>query len=155
MTKLVSFHSGVLSLLLLLCSADYMSTFTGPRCGPCTRLNRECDWHHRWNFSDATPTVQVRFQNVVKKEGNVVWDPKAAQERNRSPLPLSDHLPDFSVLTSDEDRERKAVVHKPGTFGVVVTPDSFRDLPEYATVGRSSSFRSRRGGSGRPGSEIG
>lgn len=145
----------VLSLLLLLRSADYMSTFTGPRCGPCTRLNRECDWHHRWNFSDATPTVQVRFQNVVKKEGNVVWDPKAAQERNRGPLPLSDHLPDFSVLTSDEDRERKAVVHKPGTFGVVVTPDSFRDLPEYATGGRSSSFRSRRGGSGRPGSAIG
>lgn len=145
----------VVLTLLLLRSADYMSTFTGPRCGPCTRLNRECDWHHRWNFSDATPTVQVRFQNVVKKEGNVVWDPKAAQERNRSPLPLSDHLPDFSVLTSDEDRERKAVVHKPGTFGVVVTPDSFRDLPEYATVGRSSSFRSRRGGSGRPGSAIG
>lgn len=145
----------VLSLLLLLRSADYMSTFTGPRCGPCTRLNRECDWHHRWNFSDATPTVQVRFQNVVKKEGNVVWDPKAAQERNRSPFPLSDHLPDFSVLTSDEDRERKAVVHKPGTFGVVVTPDSFRDLPEYATGGRSSSLRSRRGGSGRPGSATG
>ena len=42
-----------------------------------------------------------------------------------------DVLPPFSELTTDEDRERKAEVHEPGTFHVVVNPDSFTTLPEY------------------------
>ena len=55
------------------------------------------------------------------------------QQYSASPLPEeSDELPEFACLASDEDRERKAEAHKPGTFGVVVTPESFFDLPEYA-----------------------
>ncbi|KAI5358545.1 Putative zn(2)-C6 fungal-type DNA-binding domain, fungal transcription factor [Septoria linicola] len=128
-----------------------------PRCGPCTRLNRECAWDHRWNFSDATTNTQTKFQNV-NTEGNAVWDPLArTQSTSPGPLDQPDDLPEFSVLTSDEERERKAFIHRPGTFGVVVTPESFHDLPEYASSApspiydsRRTSAHSSRGGYGSP-----
>lgn len=50
---------------------------------------------------------------------------------------LGDSLPPFSTLTSDEDRERKAEAFSPGTYHVVMTPDSFSSLPEYAEEERS------------------
>ncbi|KAJ5257286.1 hypothetical protein N7478_013390 [Penicillium angulare] len=43
-----------------------------------------------------------------------------------------DSLPPFALLTSDEERERKAEASSPGTYHVVVIPDSFSTLPEYA-----------------------
>ncbi|KAK5173413.1 uncharacterized protein LTR77_002094 [Saxophila tyrrhenica] len=51
-------------------------------------------------------------------------------------------MPAFAALTSDEARERKAESSRPGTFAVVVTPESFSELPEYAGT---SSPESRRG----------
>lgn len=41
-------------------------------------------------------------------------------------------LPLFAQLTSDEEREKKAELSSPGTYHVVMTPDSFSTLPEYA-----------------------
>lgn len=52
-----------------------------------------------------------------------------------------DDLPAFSALTNDDDRERKAGTQLPGTFGVVVTPESFSELPEYAGTPYSTSRR--------------
>ncbi|KAK3715258.1 hypothetical protein LTR37_007225 [Vermiconidia calcicola] len=73
----------------------------------------------------------------------MVWDPQARQSPSDSPGPRhDDDLPPFAVLTTDDDRERKAETRRPGTFGVVVTPESFSELPEYA--GTSSSPDSRR-----------
>jgi hypothetical protein len=43
----------------------------------------------------------------------------------------NDVLPDFSKLTSDEDREKKAQGSVPGTYHVIVVPESFARLPEY------------------------
>ncbi|KAL9109291.1 MAG: hypothetical protein Q9227_006046 [Pyrenula ochraceoflavens] len=60
---------------------------------------------------------------------------------------LEDILPPFSSLTTDEDRERKAETSSPGTYHVVVNPDSFIHLPEYSersrepSIPRSSSLR--------------
>ena len=42
-----------------------------------------------------------------------------------------DDLPPFATLTTDEERERKAEWTSPGTYNVVVNPDSFQHLPEY------------------------
>lgn len=65
-----------------------------------------------------------------------------------------DDLPEFAYLKTDEDRERKAITQRPGTFSVVATPESFYDLPEYASAARSdhrrSSSNSTRGGRGSP-----
>lgn len=36
------------------------------------------------------------------------------------------------MLTSDEDREKKAQSTAPGTYHVVANPDSFANLPDYA-----------------------
>lgn len=44
---------------------------------------------------------------------------------------LEDLLPPFATLTNDEDRERKAEFTRPGTYHVVVNPESFSDMPEY------------------------
>ncbi|KAK4500039.1 hypothetical protein PRZ48_008225 [Zasmidium cellare] len=131
-----------------------------PRCGPCTRLNRECDWDHRWNFNDATTTTQGKYSNI-STAGNAVWDPTVRQGHGSGSLPGElDALPEFATLTNDEDRETKARTSRPGTYGVVVTPESFYDLPEYAAhspqesrrmSGASSSSARGARGSGRPG----
>jgi hypothetical protein len=42
-----------------------------------------------------------------------------------------DDLPPFATLTTDEERERKAETTSPGTYNVVVNPESFQHLPEY------------------------
>lgn len=42
-----------------------------------------------------------------------------------------DDLPPFASLTTDEDREKKAVQYSPGTYNVVLNQDSFQNLPEY------------------------
>jgi len=113
----------------------------------------------RVQFSDATSSTKVKYKNV-DTGGNVVWDcqclsgidwrsgvtdksaarakPRSTSASNRAP----DDLPEFHVLTTDDDRERKAKTRQPGTFGVVVTPDSFSDLLEYAAS--TSSPASRR-----------
>ena len=42
-----------------------------------------------------------------------------------------DLLPQFSGLTNDEDREKKAEFYKPGTFLLILNPASFADYDEY------------------------
>lgn len=93
----------------------------------------------------------------VSTAGNVVWDreyylvssfccsscvdsyglvPVATSptltENSCSPSAVGDSLPPFASLTSDEERERKAEAYSPGTYHVIVNPDSFSGLPEYA-----------------------
>lgn len=48
-----------------------------------------------------------------------------------SPASTQDDLGPFATLTTDEDRERKAETASPGTYNVIVNPDSFQHLPEY------------------------
>lgn len=65
---------------------------------------------------------------------------RARSDQSVSPiLRQHDDLPAFAVLTTDDERERKAETQSPGTYGVVVTPSSFADLPEYAEVASSNS----------------
>lgn len=54
-----------------------------------------------------------------------------------------DHLPPFSSLTNDEDREKKAEFRAPGTYNIIVNPSSFADLEEYR---ESSSYSERASG---------
>ena len=92
-------------------------------------------------FSDATSSTQVKYANV-NTAGNAVWDSEARTPPSTSPIPSQyDDLPAFSVLTTDYERERKAGTQRPGTFGVVVTPDSFSELPEYASASAHGSRR--------------
>jgi Fungal specific transcription factor domain len=52
----------------------------------------------------------------------------------------ADDLPLFATLTTDEDRERKAECSSPGTYNVIVNPDSFQHLPEYSDDAESKSL---------------
>ena len=68
----------------------------------------------------------------------------AAQARSspsNSSIPRYDDLPAFSVLQTDDERERKAETQRPGEFRVVVTPESFSNLPEYSNAAFPSSRR--------------
>lgn len=40
-------------------------------------------------------------------------------------------MPPFQTLATDEERERKAELHQPGTYHVIANPSSFASLPEY------------------------
>lgn len=40
-------------------------------------------------------------------------------------------MPPFASLSNDEERERKAAHQPPGTYNVLVNPDSFANLPDY------------------------
>jgi hypothetical protein len=53
----------------------------------------------------------------------------------------ADDLPPFATLTTDEERERKAERTSPGTYNVVVNPESFQHLPEYGDDSDVKSFR--------------
>ncbi|KAK6000308.1 hypothetical protein QM012_003940 [Aureobasidium pullulans] len=52
-------------------------------------------------------------------------------------------LPAFTELSNEDERERKALTQPPGTFNVILTPDSFGRLPEYGGL-----IRRYRSGSG-------
>lgn len=67
-----------------------------------------------------------------------------ANIRQAHKIPLvnsGDCLPSFEMLTSDEDRERKAEGSVPGTYHVVVIPESFALLPEYTESVPEKSIR--------------
>ncbi|KAL4900601.1 hypothetical protein BDW74DRAFT_188217 [Aspergillus multicolor] len=106
-----------------------------PQCNQCARLGHVCDYQPRLCFRDDTRRVMERMPDV-KTIGNVVWDPaKTSHRREHFAASESfpyDLLPDFSRLTSDEDREKKAQGSAPGTYHVVVVPESFARLPEYS-----------------------
>ncbi|PGG99304.1 hypothetical protein AJ79_08571 [Helicocarpus griseus UAMH5409] len=105
-----------------------------PTCGQCARLGHECDYSPRLSFRDDTSRIKQRMQDVFTA-GNAVWDPTSPTLTASSPNSSSggDTLPPFSCLTSDLEREMKAEAHSPGTYHVIVNPDSFSSLPEYAT----------------------
>ncbi|KAN0086706.1 Fungal specific transcription factor domain containing protein [Elaphomyces granulatus] len=100
-----------------------------PTCGQCTRLGHACDYNPRLSFRDDTSRVMERM-SAVSTAGNAVWDPSYRGISVSSPA-LHDSFPPFATLTCDEERERKAETSSPGTYHVVVNPDSFSGLPEY------------------------
>ena len=56
---------------------------------------------------------------------------KLNAEGETRPLPEEDALPSFTSLTNDDDWQRKAGHHPPGTYYVVANPESFQHLEEY------------------------
>lgn len=66
---------------------------------------------------------------------HLVTSPTPSDDRSDYFCLGDDSLPPFSLLTTDEERERKAEATSPGTYHVVVVPDSFSTLPEYADDG--------------------
>jgi hypothetical protein len=95
----------------------------------------------------------------VSTLGSSIWHGKSQARASRpwpadqtaatSPTPTDtstssaiapDELPPFATLTTDEERERKAESSSPGTYHVVVNPDSFQHLPEYSDDAESKSL---------------
>ncbi|PKX95730.1 uncharacterized protein P174DRAFT_459233 [Aspergillus novofumigatus IBT 16806] len=101
-------------------------------CCQCSRLGHICDYRPRLSFRDDTLRTIERMSDI-KIAGNTVWDPNACpQSKNASSdSATNDLLPPFPLLATDEERERKAETSRPGTYHVVVIPESFTHLPEY------------------------
>ena len=118
-----------------------------PVCGQCDRLGHNCDYNPRLSFRDDTPRVVERMQDVTTIEQSI-WDSQcysptrptranllpatSPSQTDSSTAAVTDDLPPFATLTTDEDRERKAERTSPGTYHVVVNPDSFQHMPEYS-----------------------
>ncbi|KAE8452215.1 hypothetical protein EG329_001682 [Mollisiaceae sp. DMI_Dod_QoI] len=101
-----------------------------PACGQCVRLGHECDYNPRLSFRDDTPRIVERMQEGSTL-GSYVWDYQASNPETRYTEGGEDLLPPFQALTTDEEREKKAELHKPGTYHVIANPRSFASLPEY------------------------
>lgn len=106
---------------------------------------------------DALPTSDLPFASSWLDANRLTAHARSSPSVSPGPQ-QQDDLPSFSALTTDEDRERKAESAAPGTFGVVITPESFSDLPEYATLPPSSarrmSVQSTRSAVASPRSEL-
>ncbi|KAK2873621.1 hypothetical protein FQN49_002227 [Arthroderma sp. PD_2] len=142
-----------------------------PRCGQCTRLGHECDYSPRLSFRDDTLKVMERMQDV-SISGNTVWDspPPLSESSSGSSTSSSsdDVLPPFASLTTDIEREMKAECYLPGTYHVVVNPDSFANLTDEsedsqddlpptkrtARVAQSSSHKRNSSSKSRPRSSM-
>ncbi|KAJ5748069.1 uncharacterized protein N7511_009765 [Penicillium nucicola] len=128
-----------LILELLVCRVERSNVMKDTR-NQCTRLGHTCDYRPRLAFRDDTPRIMGRMADV-KTDGHVVWDltsPNSMDERTEY-FSLGDSLPPFSRLTSDEEREKKAEAFSPGTYHVVMTPDSFSSLPESSVANSPTS----------------
>ncbi|OJD27852.1 hypothetical protein ACJ73_00755 [Blastomyces percursus] len=114
-----------------------------PTCGQCSRLGHECDYSPRLAFRDDTSRIKQRMQ-AVSTAGNAVWDPKSPTLSAGSPNSSigGDTLPPFACLTSDLEREMKAEAYSPGTYHVIVNPESFSALPEYSDTTDNTSMSS-------------
>ncbi|ERF75071.1 hypothetical protein EPUS_04853 [Endocarpon pusillum Z07020] len=106
----------------------FASVYSFPQ---CTRLGHTCDYSPRLSFRDDTPRVVERMQDVSTL-GSSVWDP-TSPTATEAPSSVSgpDDLPAFATLRTDEEREKKAECTSPGTYNVIVNPESFQHLPEY------------------------
>ncbi|OKL64333.1 hypothetical protein UA08_00025 [Talaromyces atroroseus] len=102
-----------------------------PNCGQCARLGHRCDYSPRLTFRDDTSRVVDRMSEV-SVTGNAVWDSKARIHSPPATPRIYDSLPPFFMLTSDDEREKKAESSYPGTYHVIVNPESFSNLPEYS-----------------------
>ncbi|EFR01749.1 hypothetical protein MGYG_04749 [Nannizzia gypsea CBS 118893] len=100
----------------------------------CTRLGHECDYSPRLSFRDDTLKVMERMQDV-SISGNAVWDsssssPSEGSSGSTTSSMTDDTLPPFASLTTDIEREMKAECYRPGTYHVVVNPESFANLTD-------------------------
>ncbi|KAK2738267.1 hypothetical protein FQN57_007130 [Myotisia sp. PD_48] len=104
-----------------------------PKCGQCTRLGHVCDYNPRLSFRDDTLKTVERMHDV-SIIGNAVWDSNTSTPAPSSPSSSTgeDSLPPFASLTNDIEREMKAECYTPGTYHVVVNPNSFANSPSYA-----------------------
>lgn len=77
-------------------------------------------------------TVWLWLWLTMKEKAN--QNPATSSVTTETAISVSgaDDLPPFASLTSDEERERKAESTSPGTYNVVVNPESFHHLPEYS-----------------------
>ncbi|KKZ64832.1 hypothetical protein EMCG_09280 [[Emmonsia] crescens] len=115
-------------------------------CRQCSRLGHECDYSPRLAFRDDTFRIKQRMQAVFTA-GNAVWDPTSPTLTASSPNSSigGDTLPPFACLTSDLEREMKAEAYSPGTYHVIVNPESFSALPEYSDATDNTSMSSSPG----------
>lgn len=99
---------------------------------PCTRLGHRCDYNPRLSFKDDTPRVVEKMQYLTGQSQGV-WDQLLSRlyDSQLANHPRHDFLPPFSRLTNDEDREKKAEFRPPGSYNVIVTPNSLAQLDEY------------------------
>ena len=106
-----------------------------PRCGPCSRLSKECLWGRQWRFQDDSPRVHRKY-NVIKAGLRTQASDLARYQAQSLSAQDANSLPIFTSLVEESDREQKALTRVPGTYNVILTPDSFARLPEYGGTGR-------------------
>lgn len=99
---------------------------TQPLCAPCARLGRQCVWGQTWTFHDLSYRIRQRHKHVSTL-GCWVWTQGPHCRNLTQPSHIRHRIlvSPFIELSDDDKREEKALTQPPGTFNVILTPDSF------------------------------
>ncbi|KAF1347006.1 hypothetical protein BDV97DRAFT_230945 [Delphinella strobiligena] len=122
-----------------------------PRCGPCTRLYKDCDWARSWKFETYNPWLSRSRKDRASfspDECNKSQTPtKNTQARRESHEPVAKRIltSSFSTdLAHERSWDEKAMTQPPGTFNLILTPDHFAAL--HDPPARSTTRPARQGG---------
>lgn len=115
-----------------------------PRCGPCTRLYKDCDWARSWRFETYNPWLSRSRKDRASaspdecnESDNPTNNIGARWKRHelvaKKVLASTVSTDSANVRTWDE----KAMTQPPGTFNLILTPDNFatcHDLPASSST---------------------
>ncbi|PNS18227.1 Transcriptional activator protein UGA3 [Sphaceloma murrayae] len=96
-----------------------------PKCGPCTRLHRQCDWARQWRFVNSNYTVERQY--VVTRRGDRVAGPASQPSSIAGPVDWSSELPTSSKPSSVSSRSESP-------FASSSSPGSASEREEHANA---------------------
>ncbi|KAG0636975.1 hypothetical protein HOY80DRAFT_1053009 [Tuber brumale] len=104
-----------------------------PICGHCGRLERQCDFTPRYTYKDDSPAKDL--ESIIDHSGNP--NPQGFIGNDWRPRHGPHVLPayKFAECVRDADREMLAAQHKPGSFFVVATCQTFESRARTLSPG--------------------
>ena len=112
-----------------------------PQCGHCSRLEKQCDWSRRYRFEEMNHHVHEKYSKAglsspdAREKSSKKWQEMIATRQ--LPNDRDYTLPEFSELSDQDTRERKALTREPGAYNLVVRPESFAELSDYEDSNQS------------------
>ncbi|KAG0134836.1 hypothetical protein HOY82DRAFT_668273 [Tuber indicum] len=104
-----------------------------PVCGHCKRLKHQCDFTPRYTYKDDSPAKDL--ESIADRSGNP--NPQRFIGNDWRPRHGTHVLPvyKFAECVRDADREMLAAQHKPGSFFVVATCQTFESRAKTLSPG--------------------
>ncbi|THZ64057.1 hypothetical protein D6C85_08760 [Aureobasidium pullulans] len=107
-----------------------------PRCSPCIRLGKECQYDCQWNFHDLNLWVKERYDHITAT-GSSPWNQRSCSlDSETRAADLSKEIRSMSRGWAQDYDQRREFLGTSTWFNFILTPDSFAGLPEYRGLGQ-------------------